>query len=744
MRSKEHSRSGIDSEASQFTVIGIDILPGTSPDRRTKSRFAMVILDQNGNVVQQRSDLTVRSILGFTRKIRSKYLAVDNVHEIVRDQKGIQAFAEQLPDGCSLVQVTGSPRTGFTKISTLAKSIGLTFRTKPNSMETAEIVARLCLAGLGFKVVTFEDEVKITVSRARSRPHQGGWSQSRYQRNLEIAVARATKAFEDFLKSQDYEYDVYDEFGRRSVFFVGLKSDTDLSSLRSAMRKYESDLARLTLDPIPKSALEFVPLSATSGVIGERTKTRNIIVGLDPGITVGLSIIDLRGRVLEVTSKREFSTSAIVRTIGKFGKPVIVAADVRPIPSMVEKIARAFGATLIGPRQAETPVAEKRSRTEEFRELCSSTHERDSLFAALNAFDSISHSLKRTEEVIRERYSDLIPSMAEIQRKVILGESIESATHSLKQISGPPEILVELDNLNDSRSELRDKLDSQQALMQRKDQEINALQAEIGILQNELQKVDQARSEIFEKLNKLKRRRSNKIDRDRKVSEKNKEITRLRKKITQQEETITDLQKQNTFLQRVKAMWERGDMILLKAMPRFADQEIETLDREIGLTSDDVVLVLDPSGGGSKTADRLVAKGVRAVIVPDEAPELSHLAETEFRNLAIPVLQLPLVQFGFRKREHKLVVEDLDDLYLIEKRPLEREIQRQESQLLVEIRKKERQKKKASNKLIVTEEEKKHPVEQLLEAYRREWIENQREAEENDYYDEGDDAEAEI
>ncbi|MHA2369012.1 MAG: DUF460 domain-containing protein [Candidatus Hodarchaeales archaeon] len=729
---------------SKFTVIGIDILPGRSPDSRQKAHFAAVVLDQNGNIVHQQPNLTIRRILGLTRKTGSKYLAVDNIHEIVRDRKGVQAFAEQLPDSCTLVQVAGSPRAGYAKITTLAKSLGLTLRTKPDSMETAEIVARLCLAGLGFKVVTFEDEVKIAVTRGRSRPHQGGWSQSRYQRNLEIAVARATKAFKDFLKSHEYDYDIYDEFGRRSVFFVALKSERDVSFLRSAKRKFESDLVRLSLDPIPKSTLEFVPLSATTEVIGERPRTRNIIVGLDPGITIGLSIIDLRGKVLEVTSKREFSTSAIIRTIGRFGKPVIVAADVKPIPGMVEKIARTFGATLIGPRQAETPVSEKRQRIEEFRELCKSSHERDSLFAALNAFDSITHSLKRTEEVIRDRYPEMFPSLAEIERQVILGQSIESAIQSLRKPSNAIDEKVEIELQKESRSQLRERLESQQSLLQKKNQEIDDLQSEIASLQKELQKTEYSRSELFEKYTKLKKRRSKKVDRDRKVSEKIKEISRLKNNSAKHESLIVQLRKQNAFLQRVKAVWERGDMILLKTMPRFTDQEIETLDREIGLTSGDVVLVLDPSGGGSKTADRLVAKEIRAIIVPEEAPEMSHLAESEFRSLAIPVLHLPLVNYGFRKREHTLVVDDLDDLYLIEKKPLEKEIQRQESKLLAELRKKEQTKKKDLKKAIIAPREEKHPVEQLLEAYRREWIENHQEPEDSSYHDDSGELRDEI
>ncbi len=701
----------------EFTIMGIDILPGKSPDSRKKTRFAMVLLRQDGSIYEKKPDLNLRKILELCFQEKTKFIAIDNIYEIVKNPKGVQTFAEQLPDGCSLVQVTGSPRTGYTKISTLAKSIGLAIQSKLNPLETSEIVAKLCLAGLGFKVVTFEDEVRITVSRGRSLPHQGGWSQSRYQRNIEIAVARTTRAFNQFLKSNEYEYDLYDEFGRRSVFFVQINYEDDLFHIKSSMRKLETDLARISINHIPKSSLEFIPLSSSSTGLISKAKTQNLIVGLDPGMTVGLAIIDLKGNVLKVNSKREFSTSAIIRAISEFGKAVIVAADVKPIPGLVEKIGRTLGAVIVSPEQAETSVSEKRQRTEQYRDFCKTSHDRDSLFAALSALDKISHSLQRTEKVILERYPQYTSSIEEIKRQVILGQSIEGVVNQLDQQYNIQETIDESLH-TESKEELMEKLKSRLEIIQKKDDKIQQLQGEITFYQERLVETERKKELFFEKLNKLKRKQSQKIDKDRKIFEKNKEINRLKESNKEKERKFKELNLQVSFLQRVKAIWERGDTILLKSLSKFVDQEIDNLEKSIGISTNDVILILDPSGGGSKTADRMVAKGIRAVIIPPDASEMSHLAIKEFRKLAIPVLELPIVQFGYRERDHKLVVDDLGGLYLIEKFPLECEIRKQENLILDEIRKKE--------KISVVEEKKseedKHFVEKILDEYRKDWV----------------------
>ena len=74
------------------------------------------------------------------------------------------------------------------------------------------------------------------------------------------------------------------------------------------------------------------------------TRRKHIIVGIDPGTTVGLAIIDLSGKPIEVFSAKNYSISDAIAWIESHGTPLIVASDVTPTPAMVKKISSMFAA----------------------------------------------------------------------------------------------------------------------------------------------------------------------------------------------------------------------------------------------------------------------------------------------------------------------------------------------------------------------------------------------------------------
>jgi predicted RNase H-like nuclease (RuvC/YqgF family) len=69
---------------------------------------------------------------------------------------------------------------------------------------------------------------------------------------------------------------------------------------------------------------------------------RYIIVGIDPGTTIGVAIIDLEGKTIEVFSSKNYSCSDVIERIIARGNPLIVASDVTPTPSTVKRISRIF------------------------------------------------------------------------------------------------------------------------------------------------------------------------------------------------------------------------------------------------------------------------------------------------------------------------------------------------------------------------------------------------------------------
>ena len=57
-------------------------------------------------------------------------------------------------------------------------------------------------------------------------------------------------------------------------------------------------------------------------------------MGLDPGMTVGVAILDLSGEILDVNSFKEVSRAYITRHIINYGKTVLVATDVHNPPKL--------------------------------------------------------------------------------------------------------------------------------------------------------------------------------------------------------------------------------------------------------------------------------------------------------------------------------------------------------------------------------------------------------------------------
>ena len=109
-------------------------------------------------------------------------------------------------------------------------------------------------------------------------------------------------------------------------------------------------------------------------------KTSYVIVGLDPGTTVGLSILDLDGNLLHIASVRAQSPAEVIAEISRIGKPVVVATDKAEMPAGVEKIRRAFAAVSWTPKK-DILIKEKYAAAEGYP--FADDHQRDSLAAAV-------------------------------------------------------------------------------------------------------------------------------------------------------------------------------------------------------------------------------------------------------------------------------------------------------------------------------------------------------------------------
>ena len=88
-------------------------------------------------------------------------------------------------------------------------------------------------------------------------------------------------------------------------------------------------------------------------------------MGFDPGLTVGIAIIDLSGNIISLKSFKEASHSDIVLEIISHGRAIIVASDVYPPPKMVKKLAASLNAKIYSPPKVMT-IESKNEMVEEY------------------------------------------------------------------------------------------------------------------------------------------------------------------------------------------------------------------------------------------------------------------------------------------------------------------------------------------------------------------------------------------
>ncbi|MFN7106167.1 MAG: DUF460 domain-containing protein, partial [Pyrobaculum sp.] len=137
----------------------------------------------------------------------------------------------------------------------------------------------------------------------------------------------------------------------------------------------------------PKRSLDVAVsvYSAPARVKEAPAHKRFLIVGVDPGTVTGLAIITLEGEVLDTVARRGFSRGDVLRYVGQWGVPVLVATDVGEPPEYVRRLATMCGAVLYTPGRDLTS-GEKMELVEKAGWRVKTSHERDALAAAYRAY----------------------------------------------------------------------------------------------------------------------------------------------------------------------------------------------------------------------------------------------------------------------------------------------------------------------------------------------------------------------
>jgi len=581
-------------------VFGVDVQSGDI--RGDAPSYAVVAFD--GEQVD-RDVVSYRKLRRLIDREEPDVVATDNVYELAADTDALVELLRDLPEGTTLVQVTGAEQPE--PLSRVAKRHGVPYGKQP--MKEAEAAARLAAANVGQQVSAFADTTRVKVSRGRSTG-KGGWSQDRYTRRIHGNVRKRAREVEAQLDETglDYEQEVTEKYGgySQAVFTVEARpADIPVSASRSGDVRVEIERER-------RDGIEFSPLAK---------RRDHVIVGIDPGTTTAVALVDLDGTPLDVYSTRTDDTAAVIEWIIEHGRPLLVAADVTPMPETVEGFRRSFDAAGWTPDR-DLPVDGKKHRTREAS--YDNDHERDALAAALYAFDAHEDQFERIARKLPPQFDRGEVTAAVLSEE----ESVETVLDRM---------VVDDEDDDEGIEHMARELTAEEKEINRLRERVDRLESHVSDLKETVAEKDAELEEYEEELSAARRE-------ERREARERREVTRLRRENERLEEELDEERERTEAaeakLERLKRLWkldhsnfadvagEERDLVPVKPVEQFTTAAIDEADESFGLAEGDVVYVRDASGAGRSTAERLPAVEPRVLLkegtLPDQAKAVLH------------------------------------------------------------------------------------------------------------------------
>ncbi|SDJ66697.1 hypothetical protein SAMN05216226_1074 [Halovenus aranensis] len=593
-------------------IFGVDIQSGDV--RGDSPSYAVVTFD--GEALER----DVISYRKLRRRIDSEepaMVATDNMYELAENKDALVHFLGSLPDATQLVQVTGAHEPE--PLSRVASRHGVPYEKKP--IAEAEAAARLAAANVGQEVTAFTDTTEVKVARGRSTG-SGGWSEDRFTRRIHGSVKRRAREVESALEDAglDYERDVTEKYGgfANAIFTVEARpADIPVSANRSGDTRVEIERVR-------RDGIEFQPLA----------KRRDpIVVGIDPGTTTAVATVGLDGEVLDVLSTRTADTAAVIEWIIERGRPILIGADVTPMPETVEDIRRSFDAAgWVPDRDLAVDVKKHRTRETGY----DNDHERDAIAAALGAYDAHKDQFDRIAAKVPPR-QDLGTVVA---RVVADEESVEAVLTDLAD--------DEPDEEDDHEHVERELTDEERRIRQLETQ-VERLQRHVDDLEATVEQKDEEIADLEDELTETRKQERREARERREVTRLERENRRLERERDEAREEVEALEGK---LERLKALWKldhsnfadvaekKAGLAPVKVIEQFTHDAIETAHERFGLAEDDIILLRDASGAGRSTAELLAEFDPKIVL---RNGDLSDMADRVLFDHEIPVAPADLV-----------------------------------------------------------------------------------------------------
>ncbi len=607
------------------TCLGVDVVKQGS----RLSDFVYSVAVVRDGVLVKVEDVSASRLVRMIWEHRPDVLAVDNVLELGGSLRNLLRLAKLLPPGLRLVQVN-LDEEGLRDLRAVAREAGIELpHGKPDSRLSAALAALLASRGFGREVELFSKKVKIYVYPGRSG-RAGGSSAERFKRSLRSAVAQTVRKVEEALRSASIDYDVALRRSRGGISSAVFTAYCDRERLRGLVKSSTGHDVVVRIKPVVNPAF-------LKSLVSAHRDQRYLVVGIDPGIQVGLAALDMDGRIVALKSARGLDREDVVSLLLSLGRVAIVATDRQQPPEFVRRVAAALGARLYAPER-DLSTYEKEAIAREYAKLHGAeirdSHARDSLAAAVEALRSVERKMRELVEKLVEMGLDRSSlSLDRYKARIAEGVPVASIVEEViaETLSGaePPARVIEAVHearaLAEENETLRRRVEELERSLEVLDLEKKQLLGRVRSLEDEISRL---RSVIDSELASI----SRDLMRDRKVYE-------LAQRLAN---AIRDLDSLRLEHERVREQHARlvyaltgiaeGRLIAIRSV-RTPEQVRELKDLKQG----DMVFVENPIPEGLREIEPLVERLGVGLVLPDSVPDdvLSEIVD----GMAVPAVK---------------------------------------------------------------------------------------------------------
>ncbi|MFH7909881.1 MAG: DUF460 domain-containing protein [Candidatus Aenigmatarchaeota archaeon] len=338
-----------------------------------------------------------------------------------------------------------------------------------------------------------------------------------------------------------------------------------------------------------------------------------IIVGIDPGTTFGISIVNIDGKIIFSESIRNAEISEIIKKISEFGKPIIIATDKKKIPKVIYSIASSFGAKIWYPKE-DISIKTKTKIIEEINKnniSIDDLHIRDSIIAAISAYRYLATMLSNIDKNLialnLEKYSKEV-------KRLILEKKANNIDAALKLIFSCENLILRPEKLNMLQNVSKNFQEESELLRKIKilEKDNESLREYTKTLENRIRELEKQKEALLNE-ERIKNENARKeILKQKEIRARDILIKQLLYELKRKKEIVQKFEEQKTITEELKDIINNNRIPVI-LINNFKAEEIQEIKEKFNINISDFVLMFknyEPSLFTAKYLSKIKPKAV--------------------------------------------------------------------------------------------------------------------------------------